>query len=280
MANIGLLGPGVGANMLAGFASGLYASKGDLQAGLMGAWSAGALYGVGFMDPGAGRIIAHRLVGGVRQAASGGKFSAGFLAGAFTQSLSDEIGDLDPGKTGISIERTFAASIAGGTASVIGGGKFANGAVTGAFSRLFNDDAIGHQKEFKFRKKDPYPEKYGRDDVISEAVDKVVNSPDGKVKIWDGQQSQTIEKSGEMISYSSDDIRISGEYRINSNNSIDITNIHGEIPVFATPNSVHMSVTSEGAISIEFTTNGFFRIGPPDQVILDRPPSQNNDNDF
>ena len=128
----------LGGQLIAGFVSGAV-SGGDLKSGILGIMSAGVLFRVGFMAPGLAKIATHGLVGGVRQSLSGGKFGAGFLAGAFTQALSKTIEGI--GTAGVDIKRAFAAAIVGGTASVIGGGKFKNGAITGAFSRIFNDEA-------------------------------------------------------------------------------------------------------------------------------------------
>jgi len=133
---------------ISGFVGGLVSSGGDLSAAFTGMISAGLFYGVGSSGLGDfGRAVGNGLVGGLRQRMTGGKFGAGFLAGAFTSSLGGKIGKIDAGNTGLNLQRTFAAAIAGGTASAIGGGKFKNGAITGAFSRMFNDDSHGGLKE-------------------------------------------------------------------------------------------------------------------------------------
>lgn len=127
---------------VSGFTAGFIASGGDLQAGVVGAATALAFYGVGNLaqagEWGAGQTaLAHGGVGGVSNMAMGGSFKDGFLSGGFTSLASPVIGAVPGGAVG----RTMAAAVIGGTAAELGGGKFANGAVTGAFSRLFNGEA-------------------------------------------------------------------------------------------------------------------------------------------
>ena len=118
-----------------------------LKSGLVGLVTAGAFTGIHLSGiKGFSKVLAHGLVGGVRQSLSGGKFGAGFFAAAFTQSLSKKIRTIDADNPGANIQRAIAAAVVGGTASVIGGGKFRNGAVTGAFSRIFNDDYVAYGK--------------------------------------------------------------------------------------------------------------------------------------
>lgn len=126
---------------VSGFTAGFIASGGDLRAGLVGAATAMAFYGVGNLAQGgwnAGQTaLAHGGVGGVSNMAMGGSFKDGFLSGGFTSLASPVIGTVPGGRTA----HVVAAAVVGGTAAELGGGKFANGAATGAFSRLFNGEA-------------------------------------------------------------------------------------------------------------------------------------------
>lgn len=79
-----------------------------------------------------GKIVAHGAVGGVRSELNGGKFKAGFLAGA-VRALGAPLVDKIPGDLG----KVVASAVIGGASAKLGGGKFANGAVTVAFSYLF-----------------------------------------------------------------------------------------------------------------------------------------------
>ncbi len=132
-----------GANLTAGFASGVI-STGNMQGGVMGAFSAGMFMGIhsAFPAPGFDKVLAHAVAGGVMSELQGGDFGSGALSGGFTQAVSwsgvfDGVGD--PTTWEGRSANALAAAVVGGTASVIGGGKFGNGALTGAFSRLFND---------------------------------------------------------------------------------------------------------------------------------------------
>lgn len=143
-----------------GFAAGYVGSGGSLQAGLIGAVTAMAFYGVGSgfgwasqQSWAAGnqfalsiaKVAAHGVVGGVSTQLSGGKFKSGFYSGSFTEAFGV--------RTGNYATDIAAAAIVGGTASDIGGGKFANGAITGAFSYAFNhaqhDDNSASQSHFR-----------------------------------------------------------------------------------------------------------------------------------
>lgn len=149
-------------------AASTYAATGSFsdafQAALITFGTAQAFNGLHDMSYGVGKILAHGAVGGLSSVASGGDFRSGFLAAAFTQSLSPVINGIDAKTVGVSVPRTIAAAIAGGTASVIGGGKFANGAVTGAFSRMFNDDYVSRQQSQRI---------YKLGDGFEGAVDKI-----------------------------------------------------------------------------------------------------------
>ena len=129
-----------------------------MRAAVVGGVAAGLSFTVGevYGDPKflssnfAKKVVAHGLIGGQRQAISGGSFRAGFLSGGFTQAASPLIG---MGESDVNVANSFsrisAAAIVGGTASALGGGKFANGAVTGVFIQAFNHEA--HRESLRQR---------------------------------------------------------------------------------------------------------------------------------
>ena len=97
-------------------------------------------------DPGLrhlAKTLAHGVVGGVRSAASGGKFGQGFLAAGFVQLAAPAIGGIGAEGAAGTTARVIAAAVVGGTASRLGGGKFANGAVTAAFMWMYNHEVDG-----------------------------------------------------------------------------------------------------------------------------------------
>ena len=163
-------GTGLWASISTGFVAGGIAT-GNLRGALVGAFSAGAFYGVGsqfeqFKNMTTGLSIAktaaHGIVGGITSVLSGGKFGHGFASAGITQAFAgsiDEIGGKINGKassawsnTANRIKRIVAAAAVGGTASVVSGGKFANGAITGVFSRGFNDEnhiSVEEEKNYK-----------------------------------------------------------------------------------------------------------------------------------
>lgn len=132
---------------VSGFTAGFIASGGDLRAGLVGAATAMAFYGVGNLAQGgwnAGQTaLAHGGVGGVSNMAMGGSFKDGFLSGGFTSLASPGIGTVPGGRTA----QVVAAAVVGGTAAELGGGKFANGAKTFAFLRLFGEAADYYRRK-------------------------------------------------------------------------------------------------------------------------------------
>jgi RHS repeat-associated protein len=147
-------------------------STGSLKAGLWGAVSAAAFWGIGtafsnvaaanskavvagtmkaskLMESGLtsgqawAKIAAHAGAGGTLNVLQGGKFGHGFVSAGFTEALSPAVGQLGDGESfGSVLSRTAASAAIGGTASKLAGGSFANGAQTGAFQQLFN--AIVH----------------------------------------------------------------------------------------------------------------------------------------
>lgn len=146
---------GLAVSAASGFAAGMVTSGGDLRAGLIGAATAMAFYGVGSAAQGlsksgvlsaqtlqVAKVVAHGVVGGVSARLNGGKFNQGFLSAGMAQTFAPAVDGIMPGDYGLGgrISRVAAAAVVGGTASELGGGKFANGAVTGAFSRAFNDE--------------------------------------------------------------------------------------------------------------------------------------------
>ncbi|MDI3260233.1 MAG: hypothetical protein QJR02_11105 [Sinobacteraceae bacterium] len=76
------------AAMAGGFASGLIASDGNLQDGLIGAAAALAFYGIGSQFQGVRmgaqefveKVVEHGMVGGLQSVAEGGRFFSGFLS--------------------------------------------------------------------------------------------------------------------------------------------------------------------------------------------------------
>ena len=77
------------------------------------------------------RALAAGFVGGAVSAASGGRFTSGFLAAGLSTLASPLIGDIAGSNKEVG---TLVSAVLGGAASVVGGGKFANGAITGAFA--------------------------------------------------------------------------------------------------------------------------------------------------
>ena len=113
---------------------------GTLKGGVIGAFTAGAFYGVGSWAGAwhwSAKTLAHGVVGGTSSAASGGRFKEGFMSAGFTQFASPTLGRV----SGDAVGRTVAAAVVGGTAAELGGGKFANGAKTFGFLRLFGEAA-------------------------------------------------------------------------------------------------------------------------------------------
>jgi RHS repeat-associated protein len=146
-----------------GFASAAI-STGSLKAGLWGAVSAAAFWGIGtafselqYAGPKPGsnnmieavfkrsssgsvlaKIAAHAGAGGTLNVLQGGKFGHGFVSAGFTEALSPAVGQIGGKGFGAVLARTAASAAVGGTASKLSGGSFANGAQTGAFQQLFS----------------------------------------------------------------------------------------------------------------------------------------------
>ena len=146
----GTLGSAMATGAIGGAFSSAIASGGDLKATLQGAAFGAAFAWVGANLQGLDRVVAHGVIGGVRQSMNGGKFGSGFATGFVTAGVGElEIignaggteGLFHGGGTGNMMARIATAAVVGGTVSEITGDKFANGAVTGAFSRAFNDEA-------------------------------------------------------------------------------------------------------------------------------------------
>ncbi len=150
-----------------GFASAAIAT-GSLKAGLWGAVSAAAFWGIGTafsnmafanveaINAGSmnasqllksgltsgqtiAKIAAHAGAGGTLSVLQGGKFGHGFVSAGFTEALSPAVGQIEGKGFGSILARTAVSAAIGGTASKLSGGSFANGAQTGAFQQLFND---------------------------------------------------------------------------------------------------------------------------------------------
>lgn len=144
---------GLGTVAAGGFAAGMVTSGGDLRAGLIGAATAMAFYGVGSAAQNlsksgvlsaqtlqVAKVVAHGMVGGVSSAAQGGNFARGFLSAGVSAALAGDIEKFAHGSNAVGV---VASAIVGGTVSEIGGGKFANGAVTAAFAYSFAKVAAG-----------------------------------------------------------------------------------------------------------------------------------------
>jgi RHS repeat-associated protein len=131
-------------------------SVGDaLRAGLVGGISARLTFGIGSvfesksLAPYAAlKPIVHGAAQGGIRVAQGGKFTHGFLSGAFASQFSGAANLAEDAAESVWAGRVVAA-VVGGTAEVIGGGKFGNGAVTGTFMRMFNDEP--HRAELRRR---------------------------------------------------------------------------------------------------------------------------------
>ena len=142
---------GLGQSMVAGFASGVVGSGGNLQGGLQGMLSAGLFYGAGEVgvslgEGSFGHYAAHAGAGCVGAVAAGGRCGQGAMS-----AVAGKFATLNTPGDWKHAGKFVAATVAGGTASVIGGGKFANGAQTAAFGYLFNcmaHDCFDKQQSF------------------------------------------------------------------------------------------------------------------------------------
>ncbi|HFU75249.1 MAG TPA: hypothetical protein ENK66_03285 [Arcobacter sp.] len=119
---------GVTGAVTAGFTQGI----GDLGAWMTNAgnYSAGTAF--------ATKTVLHGALSGFMSAARGGKWSAGFYAGAVGTMLSPFA------RTGNYYGNVASNAIISGTVSALSGGKFANGAIMGAFRYMFNDALASH----------------------------------------------------------------------------------------------------------------------------------------
>jgi len=166
---LGNLWASFGAAVGGGFASAAIAT-GSLKAGLWGAVSAAAFWGIGTgfsnmafanveaINAGSkisllksgltsgqtiAKIAAHAGASGTLNVLQGGKFGHGFVAAGFTEALSPAVGQIEGNDFGAILSRTAVSAAIGGTASKLSGGSFANGAATGAFQQLFNESSHG-----------------------------------------------------------------------------------------------------------------------------------------
>jgi len=153
-ATMGFVGGVTGTLLYGGSLS--QALKAGLRGAVIGGLSAAAFYGVGEVfghafNPStyAPKILAHGVVGGLREVAQGGKFEHGFYSAAFNAAFAPT------GTTGSDTMDIVVSAVVGGTAAELGGGKFANGAVTAAFARMFNEqmDKKGKKEVWKGFKK-------------------------------------------------------------------------------------------------------------------------------
>jgi RHS repeat-associated protein len=145
-----------------GFASSVIAT-GSLKAGLWGAVSAAAFWGIGTAfskvayrpnpdgttmtmrystGSSAAKVAAHAGAGGVLAHLQGGKFGSAFFAAGVTEWLSPAVGQIGMGdgkrSFGDLTAQTVVAATVGGTATAITGNGFGSGAQTAAFQHLFN----------------------------------------------------------------------------------------------------------------------------------------------
>ena len=144
MPGISTLG-GLAISGAAGFAGAMVTSGGDLRAGLIGAATAMAFYGIGTTKVAANatwgrpetlilKALAHGLAGGASSYMQGGNFARGFLSTGAAAYFAPGIEKLN-GSIGMEVA---VSALIGGTFSTIGGGKFSNGAVSSAFSYALN----------------------------------------------------------------------------------------------------------------------------------------------
>ena len=125
-------------------------STGSLKGALIGAVTGAAFAAVGNLadikikagikgwGPGGyKKIIAHGLVGGIRNKLSGRNFLRGFLSGGFTQSFAPGLNQI--AKNISPTVAAIGASVVGGAASVISGGKFKDGFWIGIGSYVYNE---------------------------------------------------------------------------------------------------------------------------------------------
>jgi len=169
-----------------GFASSVIAT-GSLKAGLWGAVSAAAFWGIGTAfskvaygpnpngatsmmrystGSSAAKIAAHAGAGGVLAELQGGKFGSAFFAAGVTEWLSPAVSSIGMGDGQRSFvdltAQTVAAATIGGTASAVTGNGFGSGAQTAAFQFLFNqvvhsgaapeDDLAGCDETCEYRR--------------------------------------------------------------------------------------------------------------------------------
>jgi RHS repeat-associated protein len=120
---------GIGNSLVAGGLTGLASSGGNLEQGLISAFTAGAFTAAGGAGLGKTELIgAHMLIGCMSSAASGGKCGPGAMSAGFAKWATMSM----PSPNIVVI------SLVGGTASVLGGGKFGNGAATAAMGYVYN----------------------------------------------------------------------------------------------------------------------------------------------
>lgn len=127
---------GIGNSMLAGGLTGLASSGGDLEQGLISAFTAGAFTAAGASLAGSELVVTHAVIGCVQSAATGGKCGPGAMAAGFAKFANGALPhDMNP------ISKGVAVTLVGGTVSVMGGGKFGNGAAAAAMAYIFNNCA-------------------------------------------------------------------------------------------------------------------------------------------
>lgn len=134
----------LGGGITAGFSSVLYGGNTaeNLDSSLRGAAQGAAFGYVGAtLPPGAGKVVAHGLIGGAfNEINETGSFKNGFVTASVTKALSP-VYDYIPGTTVPAVlARVSLAYAVGGATSELTGGSFRNGGMTAAYSRLFNTE--------------------------------------------------------------------------------------------------------------------------------------------
>lgn len=186
----GAAGGALGAALYGGTLDDVLAAA--VKGAVIGGISAGVTYGVGsYFQAAQGAnealttsqeiesIAAHGVVGGAKQAAEGGDFWQGFVAGAVTKASSAYGPDFD--NLAANVTR---AAVVGGTVSSITGGKFANGAIVGAFSYAFNDalhpsESAAQQAPTRSPASTVEPNPYSLDDAFGGGIQVNVGSSVG-----------------------------------------------------------------------------------------------------
>ncbi len=150
--------------------------------------------------------------------------------------------------------RSLMGGFIGGLGAELYGGEFgrgfAQGALTAAYGAIAND-GLHKGAKFIFRKNDALPDQYTNADVVNDALNMVVNSPDGPVKIYDGMSYRVINKNGNRLSYSDEQMQLSGVYSIGNGGTVTINKIEGRLPMMIPiPRTVTLSASQTGIVNV------------------------------